>query len=159
MSGIFPRVRTLLPLLLLAACKPTPAPAPAIDPRATVRFVAPEEGEVAPQLVRRLGSAKTEQRRVLVFVSAPWCEPCRVFHEAVDRGELTGKLGPLDLVAFDAEPDAERLLMSGYESRLIPAFHLPGADGRASTKHLEGSVTGGAAVSDLVQRILELLKP
>ena len=151
------RSRSLL-CLLVWACKPTPPPPPAIDPRATVRFLAPEEGEVAPQLVKRLAQGKLEQRRVLVFVSAPWCEPCRVFHEAVDRGELTGKLGALDLVAFDAEPDAERLLMSGYESRLIPAFHLPGADGRASTRHLEGSVTGGGATSDLVPRILDLLK-
>ena len=142
--------------VLAAGCKATP---PAIDPHATVRFVAPEEGEVAPQLVRRLAQAKIDQRKVLVFVSAPWCEPCRVFHQAVDRGELTGKLGPLDLVAFDSEPDAERLLMSGYESRLIPAFTAPGEDGRATPRHLEGSVSGPAAVSDLVPRILEILKP
>jgi hypothetical protein len=141
--------------LAVTACKATP---PSIDPKATVRFVNPEEGEIAPQLVRRMTQAKAEQRRVLVYVSAPWCEPCRVFHAAVDRGELTGKLGAIDLVAFDGEVDAERLLMSGYEQRLIPAFHLPGADGRATAKHLEGSVTGSGAVGDLVPRILELLK-
>jgi hypothetical protein len=142
--------------VMAAGCKPAP---PAIDPHATVRFVAPEEGEVAPQLVRRLAQAKLDQRQVLVFVSAPWCEPCRVFHEAVDRGELTGKLGALDLVAFDSEPDAERLLMSGYESRYIPAFTAPGADGRATTRHLEGSVPGPGATADLVPRILAILKP
>ena len=150
------RIPTLLFLLLAgSACKATP---PQVDPKATVRFVTAEEGEVSPQLVRRMTQAKADQRRVLVYVSAPWCEPCRVFHAAVDRGELTGKLGALDLVAFDGEVDAERLLMSGYEQRLIPAFHLPGADGRATAKHLEGSVTGNGAVGDLVPRILELLK-
>lgn len=141
--------------LSVTACKATP---PQIDPKATVRFVTPEEGEIAPQLVRRMTQAKADQRRVLVYVSAPWCEPCRVFHAAVDRGELTGKLGALDLVAFDGEVDAERLIMADYEQRLIPAFHVPGADGRASKKHLEGSVSGNGAVSDLVPRILELLK-
>ncbi|MDP1821604.1 MAG: thioredoxin family protein [Archangium sp.] len=141
--------------LAVSACKASPPP---LDPKATVRFLTAEEGEVAPQLVRRMTQAKADQRRVLVYVSAPWCEPCRVFHTAVDRGELTGKLGALDLVAFDAEPDAERLLMSGYEQRFIPAFHVPGADGRASAKHLEGSVNGAGAVADLVPRILELLK-
>jgi hypothetical protein len=138
-----------------AGCKPTP---PAIDPHATVRFVAAEEGEVAPQMVRRLAQAKIDQRKVLVFVSAPWCQPCRVFHEAVDKGELTGKLGPLDLVAFDSEPDAERLLMSGYESQLIPSFTAPGEDGRATNRHLEGSVAGAGATADLVPRILAILK-
>lgn len=151
------RTSSLLLLCLGAsACKDTP---PAIDPRATVRFLQPEEGEVAPMLVRRLAQAKTENRRVLVYVSAPWCEPCRVFHEAVDRGELTGKLGALDLVAFDAEPDAERLLMSGYESQLIPAFTVPGADGRATSRHLEGSVKGPGATGDLVPRLLGILAP
>ena len=78
--------------------------------------------------------------------------------EQADRGELTGKLGPLDLMSFDAEPDAERLLMSGYENRMIPAFTVPGPDGRATAQHLEGGVTGEGAVADLVPRILAILK-
>lgn len=147
----------LQPFLLLAlasaACKVSPPP---IDPTATVRFVAPEPGEVAPQLVRRL--AQVKDRRLLVFMSAPWCEPCQRFHQAVDRGELTGKLGPLDLVAFDAELDAERLLMSGYEARMIPAFTVPGADGRATAQHIEGGVSGDGAVADLAPRLVELLR-
>lgn len=148
-------LRLLLLALVVSACKVTPPP-PSIDPNATVRFLAPEPGEVAPQLVRRL--AQVKDRRLMVFVSAPWCEPCQRFHQAVDKGELTGKLGPLDLMAFDAEPDAERLLMSGYESRMIPAFTVPGADGRATPQHLEGSVSGEGAVADLVPRLLELLR-
>lgn len=146
----------LLCCLAASACKETK---PAIDPKATVRFLPAEPGDVAPLLVRQLAQSKTQDRRVLVYVSAPWCEPCRVFHEAVDRGELTGKLGALDLVAFDAEPDAERLVMAGYESQLIPAFTAPGPDGRATPRHLEGSVKGPGAVGDLVPRLLELLKP
>ena len=120
----------LLACLAASACKVSP---PRIDPQATVRFVTAEEGEVAPALVRRMAAVK--DRRLMVFVSASWCEPCQRFHQAVERGELTGKLGQLDLVAYDAEPDAERLLMSGYEARMIPAFTVPGPDGRATPLH------------------------
>jgi hypothetical protein len=141
--------------LLTSACKVTPPP-PSIDPQATVRFVASVEGEVAPQLVRRMAEAKG--RQMLVYVSASWCEPCRRFHEAVDRGELTGKLGPVDLVTFDGEYDAERLMISGYEQQMIPAFTVPGPDGRATTRHLEGGVSGEGAVADLVPRLRALLE-
>src|SRR5690349_8370572 len=126
-------LRLLLLAALVSSCKSTPPP-PAIDPRATVAFLTPQEGDVFPQLATRQRMVK--DRRLLVYVSAPWCEPCRRFHEAVDRGELTGKIGNVDLMAFDAEPDAERLFMSGYEQRMIPAFTVPGADGRATTAHI-----------------------
>ncbi len=151
-----------LPLALsvcvaLAGC--TKAASPLDDPHATVRFVTAEMGDVAPMVVRHLGRAKTENRRVMVYVGATWCEPCRAFHEAVERGELTGKLGALDLVSFDGDVDAERLVMAGYESQFIPAFSLPGADGRASPAHTEGSVKGSSAVSDLVPRLRAMLAP
>lgn len=146
----------ILAVLALSSCKVTPA-APPIDPQARVAFLTPQEGEVAPQLTRRM--AEVKDRKLLVYVSAPWCEPCRRFHEAVDRGELTGKLGPVDLMAFHGELDAERLLMSGYEQRMIPAFHVPGADGRSTNRHIEGGVSGEGTVGDLVPRILTLLGP
>lgn len=153
------------PLVLLAlafaACtssSSTPAVA-AIDPNATVKFVTAEGGEVAPMVLRQLARSGPEKRRVMVYVGATWCEPCRAFHEAVERGELTGKLGGVDLIAFDADMDAERLLMSGYESQFIPSFTVPNADGRASTKHTEGSVKGGGAVNDLVPRLKTMLAP
>ena len=146
----------ILAVLALASCKSTPPP-PQIDPQAKVAFLTPQDGEVAPQLAKRL--AEVKDRKLLVYASAPWCEPCRRFHEAVDRGDLTGKLGNVDLMAFDAEYDAERLLMSGYEQRMIPAFHLPGPDGRSVNRHIEGGVSGEGAVGDLVPRILSLLGP
>lgn len=139
----------------LSAC--TRPAAPTIDPAATVRFITAPEGEVAPLVVRELARAKGEHRQVLVYVSAPWCEPCRVFHEAVDRGELTGRLGALDLLSFQGDVDAERLVMADYESRLIPAFTVPRADGRSSGAMMEGSVKGSAAVEDLVPRLRALL--
>lgn len=148
----------LLVASLCAGCtKSTPA-APTPDPNATVRFITPPvEGVVATIMSDQLKRSQAEKRRVLLYASATWCEPCRVFHEAVDRGELTGKVGALDLVAFDAQMDAERMLLSGYESQFIPAFAVPGPDGKATGKHIEGSVKGSAAVADLVPRLNELL--
>jgi thiol-disulfide isomerase/thioredoxin len=125
----------------------------------TVQFITAEPGDAVQVVAQQLARSKAAQRRLLVYVSAPWCEPCRMFHQAVDRGELTGKLGPLDLLAFDAEADAERLLIGGYESRFIPCFAVPGADGKGTGRQIEGSVKGDGAVADLVPRLLPLLQP
>ena len=144
-------------LLLCLGLGCTKSGPPPVDPTATVRFITALQGDVAPLLLAQLAKSKAEHRRVVVYVSAPWCEPCRVFHEAVERAEMTGKIGALDLVAFDADSDAERLVMAGYESRFIPAFTVPNADGRASARHMEGSVPGPGATSDLAPRLRELL--
>lgn len=146
-------------LLVVVGCTKPPPAAPAIDPNSTVRFVtAPMDGVVATIMADQLSRSKAGNRRVLLYAGASWCEPCRYFHEAVDRGELTGKLGAVDLVAFDAQVDAERMLLSGYESQFIPLFALPNPDGKASGRHIEGSTKGPAAVNDdLVPRLKELL--
>lgn len=151
-------MRLCLALLAVAACtKPQPA-APSVDPAATVRFITPPiDGAVSTILVAQQEKARAERRRVLLYAGAPWCEPCRFFHEAVDRGELTGRVGALDLVAFDGQVDAERMLLSGYESQLIPLFAVPGPDGKASGRHIEGSIKGPGAVEDLVPRLKALL--
>lgn len=145
--------------LASSACNSNSSASQKVDPNATVRFVTAPEGDVAPMVVSQLARAQTEHRRLLLYVSAPWCEPCRVFHEAVDRGELTGQLGAVDLLSFDGERDAERLVMANYESRYIPAFHVPLADGMSSGRKIEGSVKGNGAVADLVPRLKELLAP
>lgn len=151
------RLRLAAILLLQACTKPQPA-APAVDPAATVRFITPPlDGAVSTILVAQQEKARAEHRRVLLYAGAPWCEPCRYFHEAVDRGELTGRLGALDLVAFDGQADAERMLLSGYESQLIPLFALPGPDGKASGRHIEGSIKGPGAVEEIVPRLKALL--
>jgi thiol-disulfide isomerase/thioredoxin len=152
-------MRSFLVVLLLVGCtkSSTPAEAP-IDPAATVRFITPPmDGDVAAIMSAQRAKSKGEGRQVLLYCGASWCEPCRYFHEAVDRGELIGKVGALDLVAFDAQVDAERMLMSGYESQFIPLFAAVGPDGKATGKKLEGSVKGSGAVDDLVPRLKALL--
>jgi thiol-disulfide isomerase/thioredoxin len=142
----------------MGSCKDaTKTSAPVIDPQATIAFITPDEGDVAPLVLRQLAKSRAQNRRLLVYMGATWCEPCRHFHEAVDRGELTGKVGALDLLAFDGDRDAERLVMANYESQFIPAFLVPGPDGKASPQKMEGSVKGSGAVSDIVPRLQALL--
>ncbi|MDX2012822.1 MAG: hypothetical protein SFW67_21670 [Myxococcaceae bacterium] len=149
-------MRLFVLALLLVGC--TKAAAPTIDPAATVRFLTPPiDGDVATIMSAQRSRSKAEGRQVLLYCGASWCEPCRFFHEAVDRGELTGKLGAIDLVAFDAQVDAERLLMAGYESQFIPLFAAVGPDGKGTGKKIEGSVKGPGAVDDLVSKLQGLL--
>ncbi|MBL8921143.1 MAG: thioredoxin [Myxococcaceae bacterium] len=145
----------LLVVVLLTACTRQGPPA---DRTATVRFITPPiDGAVSQILLAQQQRVQAEHRRVLLYAGASWCEPCRFFHEAVDRGELTGRVGPLDLVAFDGQVDAERMLLSGYESQLIPLFAVPGPDGKASGRHIEGSIKGPGAVEEIVPRLKALL--
>lgn len=96
--------------------------------------------------------------RVLVYVGATWCEPCRHFHDSLLRGELDGLLGAMRVVEYDLDQHRDALALAGYSSRMIPLFVVPGADGRASTQRMEGSIKGERAVPDnLAPRLRELL--
>ena len=63
----------------------------------------------------------------------------------------------MDLLGFDADHDAERLASAGYVSRLIPLFALPGPDGRASGKQVEGGIKGEGAVGFIAPRLEKML--
>ena len=118
---------------------------------------APAEGDVDEIVRAAQAKAMGEKRRVVVYVGATWCEPCQRFHHAVERGELDAKFPDVDLVGFDADHDAERLASAGYVSRLIPLFALPGPDGRASGKQVEGGIKGEGAVGFIAPRLEKML--
>jgi thiol-disulfide isomerase/thioredoxin len=140
----------LLVLVALAACH-TP-------PRKLDWTPAPPTGEVAELVRSELGRAKRDGRRLVVYVGATWCEPCRRFHDAAASGQLDKEFGALRFLEFDFDRDAGRLQAAGYVSRLIPLFAAPGADGRASGRQIEGSVKGEAAVGEIAPRLLALLR-
>lgn len=154
--------RLALLLLALVACKsdptpqrdPTPAPAVAAGPH--IEFVPAGEGSVE-DVVRRETTA-AGSKRVLVYVGATWCEPCRRFHDAAAAGTLDKALPPIRFVEFDLDRDGERLETAGYRSKYIPLFALPGADGRPSGKQIEGSVKGEGAASEIAPRLMQLLQ-
>ena len=91
------------------------------------------------------------------MVGASWCEPCRRFHEAVTRGELDATFPTLRLLEFDLDRDQARLQAAGYGSRMIPLFEVPGPDGRASGRRIEGSIKGPGAVAEIVPRLRRIL--
>jgi thiol-disulfide isomerase/thioredoxin len=118
---------------------------------------APAAGEVDEIVRSAQAKAMADRRRVVVYVGASWCEPCQRFHHAAERGELDAKFSDVDLLGFDADHDAERLASAGYASKLIPLFALPGPDGRASGKQVEGGIKGEGAVGFIAPRLEKML--
>lgn len=146
-------VRWMLVLVLLGGCQQRSAvTAPHI------RFLKAGPGDVAAQAREQALFAADEKRNLLIYVGAPWCEPCQRFREAAQRGELDGLLPPMVLLEFDADVDSVRLKEAGYSSRLIPLMALPGPDGRASGQHMEGSIKGEGAVAQMTPRLQALLR-
>jgi thiol-disulfide isomerase/thioredoxin len=132
----------------------TAAPTAARKMRATD---APADGDVDAIVRSAVTAANADKRRVVVYVGAPWCEPCRRFRHAVEGGELDATFPDVDLLTFDADHDSERLASAGYVSKLIPLLALPGPDGRASGKQVEGGIKGEGAVAYIAPRLEELL--
>lgn len=150
-------MRPTIALALSMACKSDPAPL-ALDaapsaPRLT--FVTAPEGDVAMLVKNEL--ARAEGTRVLVYVGASWCEPCRRFHETAQTGALDPMLPPIRFLEFDLDKDEERLRAAGYVAKYIPLFAVPQRDGRASGKQIAGSVKGAGAPAEITPRLRALL--
>jgi thiol:disulfide interchange protein len=96
--------------------------------------------------------------RVLVYVGATWCEPCKRFHKALESGQLDEALAGTKFIEFDADKDISELRAAGYASKYIPLFSVPDQSGHASGRAIEGSIKGDSAVREnLVPRLLALL--
>jgi hypothetical protein len=120
--------------------------------------MAPEGSDEVAAVVRaELERARRDGRDLVVYVGAPWCEPCTRFHKAVEAGELDATFPALRLLEFDHDRDEARLAQAGYASRMIPLFAAPAASGEASPLRVEGSVKGERAVATIVPRLASLL--
>jgi thiol:disulfide interchange protein len=143
--------------LALAAisCKP-PQPAPPAPPQL---LAGPNlEPDLAPAIARERAAAIANHARLLVYVGASWCEPCRRFHDALASGQLDSALRGVRFLEFDHDQAKDALARAGYHSQLIPLFALPRADGTASEQRMEGSIKGESAVAaNLLPRLRELL--
>ncbi|PRP98625.1 TlpA family protein disulfide reductase [Enhygromyxa salina] len=158
-------------LTLLTACPATPAPAaadteapppapaavPSPAPAGPEFALAPAEGDVVELVNAERAQAHAEDRQLLVYVGASWCEPCRYFHDAVEDGSLDQALPGLRLLEFDLDRDRDRLAAAGYSSRMIPLFVAPAPDGRAGPRRTEGGIKGPGAVEHLRPRLEALL--
>jgi hypothetical protein len=125
------------------------------------RFIAaPRElAAVEPFIQEQIEIGLSTQERTLVYVGAPWCEPCQRLHAAVESGELDNLLGGTRLLEFDADRHGALLNRAGYSYQLIPVVALPAPDGRSTGRMLSGSIKGPTAVSgNLVPRLHALLE-
>ena len=166
------RNRRSLPRLALAAlvvaCAPTTPPRrastdasrPAVAaPTPHIRFEPAGDGALAPLVRAFMARARAEGRTPLVYVGATWCEPCRYFHAAAERGELDGVLPPLALFDLDLDRDGARIAEAGYRSRMIPLIAVPGDDGRSTGRQIEGSIHGPASPAQITPRLRAILAP
>lgn len=128
-------------------------PAPSKGPE----FVRAGEGDAAEVVRDAMDRAEADGRRLVVYVGADWCEPCKRFHAAADAGTLDDAFPDLRLLEFDATIDQTRLAEGGYASRLVPLFCLPDAHGRGTDRRIEGSIKGDGAVANITPRLQALL--
>jgi thiol-disulfide isomerase/thioredoxin len=123
-----------------------------------VRIVHASAGSDAASVIRdERERAKTDGRDLVVYVGAKWCEPCKYFHTAAQKGLLDEDFPSLTLLEFDIDEDRSRLVSAGYVGEFIPLFAMPAADGRASDRKFEGSVKGDGAVANITPRLRKLL--
>jgi hypothetical protein len=142
-----------------AAAAATPAASSKAVPGAgRLRLVeSPAQGSVEAVVQSGWDAALAERRRLVVYVGAAWCEPCRRFHAAAERGELDDIFPNVTLLEFDLDRDRDRLASAGYASKLIPLFALPTSTGAASGKQIEGGIKGDGALGFIVPRLEALL--
>lgn len=158
----------VLGVTLACACQsssPAPSrthPAPAVTsvPTDHPRFIpAPSELDVVEPFIRgQVELSSATGVHLLIYVGAPWCEPCQRFHAAVLHGELDDVLAGTHLLEFDADRASAALHRAGYAFEFIPVLAIPKPDGRSSGRLLSGSIKGPTAVAgDLVPRLRALL--
>ncbi len=156
----------VLALLGLPACKSSDAaPAPtAVSAEPAKAALRPQivEGprnvdSVAPFIHSELLRARRAGERVVVYVGATWCEPCRRFHKALASGQLDKQLAGVRFIEFDLDQSGKALARDGYRSEYIPLFAVPTEDGRDSGRQIAGSIKGPGAVDQIMPRLGRLL--
>ncbi|MBK8235515.1 MAG: thioredoxin family protein [Deltaproteobacteria bacterium] len=136
---------------------PTPTPTPSGPHRPEFVRAAAGDAGVGPVVKAAQRDADAQGRRLVVYASAPWCEPCQVFHRAVEAGELDRELAGIRFLEFDVDVDSLLLSDAGYGGRLIPRFVLPDAEGHGTDDKIEGGVKGERAAQEIMTRLGPLL--
>ena len=153
----------MLAWLACTACKSPVQEAPrsqpeAGPPRLEIVKLGVSAEEVTSIVKGELVRARSDGRKLLIYVGAPWCEPCTRFHDAALAGQLDTVFPGVRVLEFDHDRDADRLERAGCVSELIPLFARPEPDGRCSpTARIQGSIKGDGAVSEIRPRLLGLL--
>jgi thiol-disulfide isomerase/thioredoxin len=154
----------LIAVLSASACdQPTPPSgasptASAAARRVEIVPVAQEVSDARTLIRTERERATREGRELIVYVGAPWCEPCQRFHDAAAKGELDQRFPTLRLVEFDRDRHEAALREAGCLSELIPLFAKPTEDGRCSDTRVQGGIKGDGAVGFIVPRLEKMMK-
>ncbi|HEX2690727.1 MAG TPA: hypothetical protein VHN14_29125 [Kofleriaceae bacterium] len=147
------RSRLLLVVVLVGCQEGSPAP----PSHQTLDLIeAPATTDIAAYVAPLGARADGDHKKLVIYVGASWCEPCRYFHAAVVAHQLDERFGDLRIIAFDADRDGAALEAAGYRLPMLPLFALPGADGRASGKQFSGSIKGNGAVAQIAPNLRAL---
>ncbi|MFO0547615.1 MAG: thioredoxin family protein [Polyangiaceae bacterium] len=153
--------------LLLAACsdqgaEPEPRPAQSTSARAQgpkPEFVPVPAGVTGKTWIQsELARADRDGVKLVVYVGATWCEPCKAFHEALASGALDQKLAGVRFLDFDLESHAAALQDAECQSKLIPLFARPTTDGTCGAQRTEGGIKGSGAVDYMLPHLLGILR-
>jgi thiol-disulfide isomerase/thioredoxin len=117
----------------------------------------PDQDAVA-SIAREATRAKADGKKLVVYVGAPWCEPCVRFHDAAAAGKLDRDFPDLRLLELDRDRDQAELGKAGCLSQMIPLFARPTPEGRCSERSIEGSIKGEGAVAEITPRLRALLE-
>ncbi len=139
-----------------AAEPASPPAAPAVPP-AALKTARPQ-GALPAYIAAERVAASAEQARLIVYVGATWCEPCRRFHKALEQGKFAKVFEGIRFLEFDKDVHGQALDDAGYASDYIPLFAIPGTDGRSAGQHIEGSIKGPGAIGNIVPRLKKLLE-
>lgn len=151
--------RFLLACALAFGCEESPKATPEPTAAGKVEILtAPADDDAALVIQRANEQARLDGKELVVYVGAPWCEPCERFHKAAVAGELDATFPKLRLLEFDRDKDEARLGRAGCLSTLIPLFAKPDAAGRCSDARVEGSIKGDGAVANITPRLARILR-
>ncbi len=129
----------------------------ASDAQARLVFKDAPPGDMLELIQRERAQAEARGHKLVVYVGATWCMPCKVFHQAAVSGDLDAELPPATFLEFDADRDGDRIERAGYRSRYIPLFAIPGPDGKM-LRSIEGSIKGAGAAGEIAPRLRKLVE-
>lgn len=114
-------------------------------------------GPAAPAIADEVALGAAADRRSLVYVGAPWCEPCKRFKKALLKGDLDAQLAGVRFVEFDADRDIGKLANAGYTWSLVPFFAAPKFDGTYSGHSASGVPAKDSPMLPLAKRVAAIL--
>ena len=146
--------------LTLACDSPSSSPQPTASsrivsssPRIEIIPFPGSTSEVRDWIRSQRERAASEGRVAVVYVGAPWCEPCQRFHDAVTQGKLDARFPTLRLLEFDRDQHEKSLQEAGCLSELIPLLAKPTEQNTCSHTRVEGGIKGDGAVGFIASRL------